>query len=64
MAKKKAEDKIFDRVMSHYEMAKEDLETRYSEFDIADELFRSYIDEDNWPYSALIFIPRIFTSIF
>ena len=30
----------------------------------ADELFRSWIDEKNWPYDALIFDPRIFTFIF
>ena len=30
----------------------------------ADELFRSWIDENNWPYDALIFDPRIFTFIF
>lgn len=30
----------------------------------ADELFRSWIDENNWPYDALLFDPRIFTFIF
>lgn len=33
-------------------------------FDEADELFRSWIDENNWPYDALLFDPRIFTFIF
>lgn len=30
----------------------------------ADELFRSYIPENDWPYDSLIFDPRIFTIIF
>lgn len=33
-------------------------------FNEADELFRSYIDENNWPYDALLFDPRVFTFIF
>lgn len=33
-------------------------------FKEADELFRSYIDENNWPYDAVLFDPRVFTFIF
>lgn len=33
-------------------------------FKEADELFRSYIDENNWPYDAILFDPRVFTFIF
>lgn len=33
-------------------------------FNEADELFRSWLDENNWPYDALMFDPRIFTFIF
>lgn len=33
-------------------------------FNEADELFRSWIDENTWPYDALLFDPRIFTFIF
>jgi len=60
----KSEEKTFNKVMRHYDMAKEDLDTRIPDIDKADELFRSFIDEDNWPYSAMIFLPRIFTAIF
>lgn len=49
---------------SHYDMSVADLTTRKNSFDNADELFRSHIDEANWPYSSLIFIPKVFTSIF
>lgn len=45
-------------------MAKQDLENRLSDWDTKDELFRSYIDESNWPYSSLVFDPRVFTFIF
>lgn len=33
-------------------------------FNEADELFRGWIDENNWPYEALMFDPRIQTFIF
>jgi len=33
-------------------------------FNEADEMFRSWIEENNWPYDALLFDPRIFTFIF
>lgn len=33
-------------------------------FNEADELFRGWIDENNWPYDALLFDPRVFTFIF
>ena len=50
--------------MRHREMAQEDLDTRISTFNKADELFRSYLDENTWPYDSLIFLPRIFTALF
>ena len=58
------ETSLFTECKRHYDMSNEDLDTRKDSFDTADELFRSYIDEDNWPYSSLIFIPKVFTSIF
>lgn len=33
-------------------------------FKEADELFRSYIPEEDWPYDAILFDPRVFTFIF
>jgi len=33
-------------------------------FNEADELFRGWIDENSWPYDALLFDPRVFTFIF
>ena len=62
MTKKETEELTICR--RHYEMSIEDLDTRRDDMDNADELFRSYIDEDDWPYSSLIFIPKVFTSIF
>jgi hypothetical protein len=59
------EVKTFQECMGHYTIAVEDLEQRIkTTFDKADELFRSHIDDSNWPYNALIFDPRIFTSIY
>lgn len=58
------EEELFADLQKHYSMAEDDLNVRKSQFDTADELFRSYIDEDTWPYQSLIFSPRIFTAIF
>lgn len=60
----KQEEEVLNEVTRHYEMATEDLDTRRAQFNTADELFRSHIDESGWPYSSLIFVPRIFTAIF
>ena len=32
-------------------------------FNEADELFRSWLNENTWPYDALLFDPRVFTFI-
>jgi len=58
------ERELFTEVIRHYEVAKEDLEKRIIDFDKADVLFRSHIEESGWPYGSTIFDPRIFTAIF
>jgi hypothetical protein len=60
----KDERSLFTEVISHYQMAHDDLDVRIKDFDTKDELFRSYIDEDNWPYNSVVFDPRVFTAIF
>ena len=60
----KEERKLFTKVIRHYEMAKEDLENRIADWNVKDELFRSYIDEKDWPYQSVVFDPRVFTAIF
>src|SRR3990167_7709699 len=58
------EKDLLTEVRSHYDMAVQDLESRLADFDKKDELFRSHIDEANWPYRSLVFDPRVFTAIF
>lgn len=58
------EIKLFSEKIRHYEMAKQDLDQRRSDWDTKDELFRSHIDESNHPYNAVVFDPRVFTAIF
>lgn len=58
------EQETFNIVRQHYEMATEDNEARWTDWDSRYELFRSYLDESSWPYSAMIFIPETFTAIF
>ena len=60
----KQEVETFHEVKGHYDLAKEDLDIKIRAFDKVDELFRSYIDEANWPYNSEIFDPRTFTTIF
>ena len=55
---------LFTEVNFHYVMAKQDLEQRLPDFDKKDVLFRSHLDEKNWPYRALIFDPRTFTTLY
>jgi len=69
---KRKEEQIFFEVNHHNQIGFDETEKRSTgvgrvgsiSFDEADELFRSYIDEKNWPYDALLFDPRIFTFIF
>lgn len=58
------EQKLFTIVNQHYKMAKEDNESRWADWDSKYELFRNYINENNWPYQSLIFIPQTFSSLF
>ncbi len=60
----RAERNLFTDVIEHYDMARSDLDARIPDFDTKDELFRSHIDEANWPYSSVVFDPRVFTAIF
>ena len=57
-------EELFTEVLYHYNLAKEDMDVRRTDWDKTDELFRSYINESGWPYSSLVFDPRIFTAIF
>jgi len=60
----KSERTLFKDVISHYELAKQDLDARIPDWDKKDELFRSFIDESKWPYNSVVFDPRVFTAIF
>lgn len=60
----KQEQQAFTEVYRHYEMADSDLKKRTVDFDKRDVLFRSYIQKSNWPYRALVFDPRVFTTIY
>jgi hypothetical protein len=60
----KKEQALFTEVNKHYEMAVQDNESRWEDWDKKYELFRSYIDDDNWPYNAQVFVPHTFTALF
>jgi len=58
------ERSLYHEVMLHYKTAKQDLESRIPDFNKKDELFRSHINEKNWPYRTLVFDPRTFTALY
>src|SRR3990167_7082775 len=61
------EQQIFTEASRHYDMAQADLDSRRSDWNRKDELFRSHINDqagNRWPYSAKVFDPRIFTAIY
>ena len=67
----KKEDITFKEVKQHYDIGFQETDRRATgknrigsiSFNEADELFRSWIDEQVWPYDALLFDPRVFTFI-
>lgn len=69
---KRKEELTFQEVNYHAQIGFQETERRTTgkgrsgsiSFNEADELFRSYVDEKNWPYDALLFDPRVFTFIF
>lgn len=66
------ENRTFYEVKQHYDVGFQETDRRATgknrigaiSFNEADELFRSWIDENTWPYDALLFDPRIFTFLF
>lgn len=58
------EQESYWEVKRHYDLSREDLQARYPDFNKKDELFRSHINEQGWPYSAMVFDPRTFTAIY
>lgn len=69
---RKSEDELWGDIKNHFDIGFDETENRTTgknrigsiSFDEADELFRSWINEESWPYDALLFDPRIFTFIF
>lgn len=66
------EEQVFGEVKRHTDLGFNETERRTTgkgrigsiSFNEADELFRSWLDENKWPYDALLFDPRVFTFIF
>ncbi len=69
---KQKEEQVFKEVKGHTDQGFNETDSRSTgrgrigsiSFNEADELFRSWLDEDKWPYDALLFDPRVFTFIF
>ncbi len=69
---KTKENQVYKEVKQHLDVGFQETDRRATgknrigsiSFNEADELFRSWLDEKNWPYDALLFDPRVFTFIF
>ncbi|MEK6879768.1 MAG: hypothetical protein AABY22_09185, partial [Nanoarchaeota archaeon] len=69
---RRSEDEVYGEVLRHSQTGFDETDKRTTgkqrigsiSFDEADELFRSWLNEADWPYDALMFDPRIFTFIF
>lgn len=69
---RKKEEQVFKDVKRHSDLGFDETDKRATgrnrigslSFNEADELFRSWLDENKWPYDALLFDPRVFTFIF
>lgn len=67
----KKEQEVFSELRWHWQWGFGETEKRatgrnrmgVTSFDEADELFRCWLNENTWPYDALLFDPRIFTMI-
>lgn len=57
------EQELYGKLRSHYDRSENDLQTRRTDFDKKDELFRTFIDEAKWPYRAQVADPSTFTFI-
>lgn len=68
----KKEQPLFQEVKQHHDIGFQETDRRATgknrigsiSFNEADELFRSWIDENTWPYDAILFDPRVFTFLF
>lgn len=66
MAKKytnKTEDSIAKEISEQYSLSKRYLDNIHERMNQQEELYRSYIDKNNYPTSARVFDPRIFRVI-
>lgn len=67
-----ADEQTFSECKQHSEIGFQETDRRATgknrmgsiSFNEADELFRSWLNEESWPYDALLFDPRVFTVIF
>lgn len=68
----KTDDQLLGELKRHSQIGFQETDNRTTgknrigsiSFNEADELFRSWIDEDRWPYDAVLVDPRVFTFIF
>ena len=60
---KKSEDDIKKEIKGQFDLAKRYLDPIHQKFNLIEELYRSYIDKNNYQHSARVFDPRVFRII-
>lgn len=58
-----SETEVIDEVKEQYKLSKLYLDPIHSKMNLQEELYRSYIDKNNYPHNAMVFDPRIFRII-
>jgi hypothetical protein len=57
------ESELFEEVSSQFKLAKEYLDVIHQRMNDQEELYRTYLDPNNYPHGAKVFDPRIFRVI-
>lgn len=62
-SKNHEEQEVFDEVNSQFKLSKEFLDVIHQRMNDQEELYRTYLDPNNYPHGAKVFDPRIFRVI-
>lgn len=62
-SKSHEESEVFEEVSSQFKLAKEYLDVIHQRMNDQEELYRTYLDPNNYPHGAKVFDPRIFRVI-
>ena len=59
----KDEEKLFEEITTQFNLSKQYLDPIHERMNQQEELYRSFIDKNNYPHNARVFDPRVFRVI-